>query len=602
MTWNGCEANTRGAEDIIEASDEEVLAYSDEDSDIEASEVEEESDAEGGDGESAGSGDEREAEDEDEINAWGASKADYYNTDVIETEQDALEEEKEARRLQQKRLKALKEADFGFDEEEWLGQGEEEEEAEDGIVTEILPQLQITEDMDSTERLKLLKTRYPEFEPLAKQLTELQPLHTQLSEAVQAAHREKDSNEAATPIEVMKFRALSAYLGALAMYFVVLTSTATDDKVQSLPLAPHVLQSHGVMDSLVRSRENWEMVKDLEEMDSEMASMEHGTDESDSDLIAAEVEDLQTNGLLRNEKSKMAKNSSAEPPTSATTAASLARRAARLRRTEESLAALSQPSTTAPRRQRPTTTKTAATSATTTHHSDVDSDIGDEPALEGHEAAEKARRKKSLRFYTSQIAQRANKRANAGRAAGGDDDVPYRERFRDKQDRLVKEAENRGKKGNKGKADGTELRAGSDDEGEETTNRQREEKGSGDEGDYATALESRVLAKKAAKHARSAAYAEAKESGGVVVRVEERNGVGADGRREVGYAIEKNKGLMPRRKKDVKNPRVKKRKKFEEKTRKLKSMKPVYAGGEGKGGYKGELTGIKKGLVRSVKF
>jgi len=60
--------------------------------------------------------------------------------------------------------------------------------------------------------------------------------------------------------------------------------------------------------------------------------------------------------------------------------------------------------------------------------------------------------------------------------------------------------------------------------------------------------------------------------------------------------------LTPRRKKDVRNPRVKKRKKYEEKKKKLGSMRPVYKGGEGKGGYGGELTGIKTGLVKSVRL
>lgn len=51
----------------------------------------------------------------------------------------------------------------------------------------------------------------------------------------------------------------------------------------------------------------------------------------------------------------------------------------------------------------------------------------------------------------------------------------------------------------------------------------------------------------------------------------------------------------------MRNPRVKKRKKFEEKKKKLGSIRQVYRGGEGKG-YGGELTGIKTNLVRSVKL
>lgn len=67
-------------------------------------------------------------------------------------------------------------------------------------------------------------------------------------------------------------------------------------------------------------------------------------------------------------------------------------------------------------------------------------------------------------------------------------------------------------------------------------------------------------------------------------------------------AIEKNKGLTPKRKKEVRNPRLKKRLKYEDKKKKLGSVRAVYKGGEGRGGYQGELTGIKGGLIRSVKL
>jgi U3 small nucleolar RNA-associated protein 3 len=59
---------------------------------------------------------------------------------------------------------------------------------------------------------------------------------------------------------------------------------------------------------------------------------------------------------------------------------------------------------------------------------------------------------------------------------------------------------------------------------------------------------------------------------------------------------------MAKRSKDSRNPRVKKRKKYEDKKKKLGSTKQLYKGGEGRGGYAGELTGIKKNLVKSVKL
>lgn len=77
---------------------------------------------------------------------------------------------------------------------------------------------------------------------------------------------------------------------------------------------------------------------------------------------------------------------------------------------------------------------------------DDDSDFGEETHLSTKAAAEKAQKKKSLRFHTSQIVQKSNKRAAAGRDAGGDADLPHKERLRDRQARLNAEAEKRGKK------------------------------------------------------------------------------------------------------------------------------------------------------------
>lgn len=63
--------------------------------------------------------------------------------------------------------------------------------------------------------------------------------------------------------------------------------------------------------------------------------------------------------------------------------------------------------------------------------------------------------------------------------------------------------------------------------------------------------------------------------------------------------------LTPHRKKSVRNPRVKKKEKYKEKQKKLKSMKQVFdkgAAAKGSASYGGELTGIKSGLVRSRKL
>jgi U3 small nucleolar RNA-associated protein 3 len=120
----------------------------------------------------------------------------------------------------------------------------------------------------------------------------------------------------------------------------------------------------------------------------------------------------------------------------------------------------------------------------------------------------------------------------------------------------------------------------------------------GDEDEYYDMVAQGAQKKRADKAARYEALAKARKG----ERVVETEQVGADGKRQITYQIQKNKGLTPHRKKEVRNPRVKKRMKFEEKQKKLRSVKAVYKGGEGPGGYQGELSGIKTGLVKSIKL
>ena len=170
--------------------------------------------------------------------------------------------------------------------------------------------------------------------------------------------------------------------------------------------------------------------------------------------------------------------------------------------------------------------------------------------------------------------------------------------MRDRQARLQAEAEKRGQ--NKTKGPGVALGDGgeSDDNSDHAQPRGGASAPDAD-GDYYDMVAARGAAKKAAKQEAAAAYALAAKEGGHVVPQEV---IGEDGKRKISYMIEKNKGLTPHRKKIVRNPRVKKKLKYEEKKRKLKSQRAVYGGGEAKGGYAGELTGIKKGLVKSTKL
>ena len=162
--------------------------------------------------------------------------------------------------------------------------------------------------------------------------------------------------------------------------------------------------------------------------------------------------------------------------------------------------------------------------------------------------------------------------------------------------RLNREAEGRGSKRGVGGLAVGEGEGEGDGEGEDDRVA-REVRGQEDE--YYDLVAQTSLSRKAAKQSQASA-AKAARAASSLVRVSEEQGAG--GKRAIGYTIEKNKGLAPKRKKEVRNPRVKKRMKFEERKRKLASTRAVYGGGEEKGGYAGEKTGIKKGLVKSVKL
>ncbi|RVX67549.1 hypothetical protein B0A52_08902 [Exophiala mesophila] len=521
---------------------------------------------------------ENEEEEEQEERVWGSSKADYYNADAIETEIDALEEEAEATRLQQKQLNGMTDADFGFDQAKWIDDKEPPQPQQRPRTVEKLPELKIPTDATPDEQLRILTTRYPEFNPLTTDFRELQQKYSQLKEAAGLSlENSRDYLSEAPPVAVTQFRALSAYLAAVAMYLAILTSSKS-----GVALPPTELRDHPVMINLLRCRQLWQDTEVLKPLGEPVTSGQSPLVASGESKATATPQDAtitrqkqRKNGNKRLKATKVLPSPSPTPPPK--TSDSIVVRPKRPRKTK--------------RNELQDLVNTTLQHATT----DADSDFGDETPLTREEAEEKAKRKRSLRFYTSQIAQKANKRGAASRQAGGDDDVPHKERLRDRQDRLLREAADRGR-ANPQANEALDPHDEDDFDDEHMLSNNRVDD---DDDDYYNTLVSNSKQKKQDKAARAAAFTEAAKQGAQVYEEEQ---IGDDGKRKITYAIEKNKGLAPKRNKDVRNPRVKKRKKYDEKMKKLSSMRQVYKGGEGKGGYGGELTGIKTNLVKSVKL
>lgn len=563
----------------LQPSDEEILAYQDEDEGISEDDNEDEySEDESQDGgakvkASKQRRDNEEEEEESEEEVWGTNRADYYGDDVIETEEQAREEEAEAKRLYQKQLKNMTEADFGFDENEWVE--EKKDKKKSRSVTEKLPEAQIPEGATNQQKLDILKTRYPEFVPLAEDFGELQRTKLDLDkEVVRIAKSLEQGAQLGDGLPVtLKRGALSAYLGTVSMYFAVLSTAVGKDsnarKITALP--PLELHEHAVIQSLARARELWDQVAD--------ADIAEPISLPSRDVQAVEATTL--NG--KHSSNTLSELKPVMDPVSNTASKKVKEKSKKSKDQTDPLASKKKRKSKSKDKVKPLEISDLMNGAA----SDTEaSELGDEQPLTAEEYAEKARKRKSLRFYTSQIASKANRRGHASREAGGDDDLPYKERQRDKHERLLKEAEARGR----AKPDEADN-FGGDDYDDMPRKDQNDE--------YYDTLLNANSQKKADKQARAEAYKQAAAEGATVY---EEEAVGADGKRAITYAIAKNKGLAPKRNKDVRNPRVKKRKKYDEKMKKLGSVRQVYKGGEGRGGYGGELTGIKTNVVKSIKL
>ncbi|KAK6500365.1 hypothetical protein TWF481_010708 [Arthrobotrys musiformis] len=588
-------------------SDEEEMDIeglpSDEDSDDDDDEEEEE-EAVGranGAGLSDDDDEDSEEEDEDEYADWGQSKKNYYGANDFENDEDAEMEEAEARRIQQKQLQSMSAKDFGVDEDDWNGTsasgatgGKTKEKRSAPVLDDLdLDNVgkakKITIPTSEKDRLELLNLLHPEFEPLRQEFLRLAPTYDE----VMAKGQEK-TNRAS--LARRKWIVLSAYLGVLSMYFAFLNQPREEGTVVEL-------RDHEIMEVILKWRLEWLKIEGEEEGQTpEPEAVERSLgdmsidDEEEDDEEESEDEDMSADEPIVQApvktKSKKEVNSTEEKSKKTKPSSISSKEAKRLAKSDASLADLDSllPST-ATNRQKPKNPKAAVQFRTS-------DDFGDQDVLYSSDADEKAKRKKSLRFYTAQIHQKSNKRALAGRDAGGDADLPRKERNKERQERLNADARKRGLGGELG----SDLGGDSDyDDNDLTSARalkaQIEDDGlAGDQDalDYYNAVASKSIMDKMKKKLQ-------KEAAQTKDRVVETETIDPEtGKRAIGYTIEKNKGLTPHRKKDVRNPRVKKRKKFEAAKKKLGSKKAVYKAPTG--AYSGEATGIRTKLIKSVKF
>ncbi|CAK7202410.1 something about silencing protein 10 [Sporothrix eucalyptigena] len=530
-------------------------------------------------------------EEEGDQGWWGTSKSEYYDGETIETEANALEEEAEARRLQKKQLSRMKAEDF-FDIDEWTTPGNKDKTkgtaAAAGGATVTLTTKTNKEEIDSMsseEKAKFLQDYYPEFDPLCDDFVELEPLMNEYKTLAEGKPSES--------LEVVQFRALSCYVATICMYLSLFMSPSRDNpNGNRYIMDPDELHDHEVMQYLVDTRETWERVKRLQarraakaKKAAALAAEEDKIATAKSVLVAVAAAESEM-AATKADKTKKTKSTKTADTTAAKKSKKDKRANAVSQELENSMADLSELLSKKPRKAK----KTASASRNTGDDSDDLSDLGEEDTIDARTAEEKLKRKKSLGYYTSQIMQKSNLRSGASGQAGGDADIPYRERFRDRQARLEATAARRAEAPIQ---PGEEL-GGSDDDG-----------ASDDDGDaekaanlaYYDSIVKAHEVKMDVKAARKAAI-----EAGKLDRVMPESLLDKDGRRQLTWEIEKNKGLSHKTLKEKKNnPRVKKRVKFEKKKKQLASMRAVYKPVD-RDNYQGERTGISTGLIRSIKL
>ncbi len=333
--------------------------------------------------------------------------------------------------------------------------------------------------------------------------------------------------------------ALRAYLGVLAFYFVLMS----DEKQEA-----DDIKEHELMVSIIRCRDLWSKLSVVSIKD------ESGT-------VATLLPELSRRAMpqIKKKKSRETSRTASAVPQSAKTVESFA--PGMDSKLDQSIEALK----TLPKKR-----KNARSGL---------SDYADNTA-DSIDAEESAARRKTLQFYASQI---HTKRAVRNAAAqSGDMDLPYRERRKERDMRLQSEAEKR-----KGGSIGDTL---------DNSPVPAREDLSADENEYyqlvAAAASSKKIRTKE-EHDESVANLRAERAGYI-------NPVNEVGKRKISRQIATNKGLTANRPKENRNPRVKKKLRYEQAKKKLNSQKAIFKGQGGQ--YLGELSGIKGNVIKSTKF
>ncbi|OCB87764.1 hypothetical protein A7U60_g5087 [Sanghuangporus baumii] len=572
----------------------------------------------------AESSEEQSDEEEEEEESWGTKKSAYYSSNATQIESDDDEaremEEQEARRLQAKLRAPMREEDFGYSEALQNASSVDLKPVDDFWKPEKSVHATAV-GADKVSILRHLQRTNPEALALAFEWEDVARSVIKTEKKLSEIPDNKENK--ALGLVHLHHQTLLTYASLLAFYLHLRAS-------EKYATHPELLRQHPILKRLLTLKQSLITFEELDFVmsDSEDASDldsedEFGSDESELDdddefdrldmwstskklgLEAGELEDLLAQAYSSNPppagkklpKVKLRVNPSKtdekpqEPP--------------KKKRKGLNGTAVTKPKVTFDVEEPSLPSKDATPSESRKSGDTARSfGFGEATSLDEADLEDKKVRRKALQFHTAKIESASARRKGARTAIGGDDDVPYRERNKEKEMKKLARAAKLGEGGedlDDAEPEGVheqQLRKRGRDEASGDT----EGAGGGaeDDDDDDDGYYSLVKKQKKAKQAEKKAQYDAMKAANRAEIPDDAQG--QQGQRAASRAILSNKGLTPKRSKSVRNPRVKKRQKFEKAKKKLASQKAVYKGGIGDPAkYGGETSGISK-VVKSVRL
>ncbi|KAJ1558363.1 hypothetical protein HK096_001814 [Nowakowskiella sp. JEL0078] len=561
--------------------------------------------------------------------AWGSSKRMYYNgDDVSDEEEDAKDEEKEALRLQKKQRSIVREEDY-LDEtfSSRLQKPVNTNSSQIFTITDITEEsinrdelkTQL-ESMSDMEAKRLVNQVAPEIVALLNEFaitwdevsTKIQPTVAALRKLAIIRQESEDVSRVREFLE-LKYELFTSYLTNISFYLALCSNPSlTPAGTMSY------VKSHPVLETLVTIKEQ---ITRLEEI--------------------VEGKTKKINGLSKKKKKQMTNEQNGFVELMALTSYIL--EAVAEDRLDDLLPdhtdedemiieqsekeASSEPELQKPKKGKKTTNKKSSkddlkkfkieipdfvpikTKKTKTVKM-VQNDFEDPETLDPIDAIEKAERLRSLKYSVTSGNELSKKRKQI---FAGDQDLPYKDKFgkviESKYQQTATPEPILASKKRKSdtyhdldnesvgmndlediKLDSIDLKKFNIDVPE--TNKS--------EDDGLSIYENIVNAKKRKKFEREEMISQLKAESEDINRFDENED--PTDKRKASWNILANKGLTPKRRKEVRNPRVKHRMKYDSALKKLSSVRAVAKDKKTLGAYSGEKTGIRADITKSIKF